>query len=1267
MKPAVSRHAGIEVLRRAGKVLLLAGVVLIVLLASSPVSYAQPLATTQVSVRVEYWVTFYKEHAYLYWWKDVLEEGKDPNLYSQSVEQICREVRGKFPLALVRNITFSAYTDAVEERVYPYGRGPHTQFFTRRILIPSHTIAFSFDVHNLLFTSDPDGILSVRLPRSWLTLILNAETPIRTDPWGVDHLGTDEDPLYEAALSSVFDFHGFGKTIEYWKKRSPGVFSKTRYDILPVFGRVRYHIRVSLRDECSLQAGPMRATVAPDKSTKTLAVEYPVELPPKPPDRRSPMLQLGLLCLSSGYSSILTGEEERGRRKLILYISLFAVLLAVAYVPYYAPGLVEAILPPGERQSQIETPTEGSEKVEEAELEEYELACTPAIVGPLAAPRVQSSGTNPLVMGKVERRNLSMDELEVSLLSTPGYCPDEVDPVGDDFPYVVRTDYRRNVDGSFSPAYPPGYSYDTDRAAMLQVLSLTPVTHTAISDPMTEGWALVGPGLNYGARGISFDTSGGVSTSAYAEREFSLPYPSSIVEGLTLSWEARREVARTVVEAGPWGGGNPDICDAGTTTLDAFSDKEAYGGFVIGVTCDQDIYYAFSAHSAGDDLYGEPPGASDHKTAVGIQILRASDGAWVATYIAWSDGGWGGFSIENRWGWVNVKGGGGNHAYGWPGFQSGYGSQEYKYGKILLGVAAVTVGTEYYGQYWHWQLRIDDISVAYLGEGQGSQSITILNETGEALKSQTFFADGEGETEGYVQSTMDLTDRIHELVGGSFRIRFDNNHNGEGRNLTGNSAAFRALSTARNQSRFNVKDLVIRVKLNAALLRYMNGGQQKTVSTTGEVELEGYDGGEVIVEGAQLTGTLICGIVGGASTTTSHHSTLRAGLATEHLLKLSYDPPIVDGAVVENSRIILTIPGDYTLERVVDPDGLEMVGESSLVDGQLTIPVDKEGEYQIQATSPNYLKGFIASVVGTYPKIEVYFNLTVQDLEGNYASGGRYAVSLYYPDGKPIPESEGGSWNGTISEPATNIHCGNWTLRSPTGNYSALVIWDDGVHGGMETTSFTITPPKQGGGSAGGGPPGGGGGGGGGGVSPPRIDWVRINGVQLSPNSTLPVQPDEGGALRVEASCWDPNKPPRTPLDVVMTLTTSEGEKSFSLELGEGKVYSAVVDALDWPVDEVYSLVVQATNRGKEWRRWMGGFILRELPVVTETAYFVLPESTPLYLAYPVSVVPLLLYSFLRRKYRGQFEGMDMERWRPRSIWRGLAFLGKRCRGGEKP
>jgi len=274
-------------------------------------------------------------------------------------------------------------------------------------------------------------------------------------------------------------------------------------------------------------------------------------------------------------------------------------------------------------------------------------------------------------------------------------------------------------------------------------------------------------------------------------------------------------------------------------------------------------------------------------------------------------------------------------------------------------------------------------------------------------------------------------------------------------------------------------------------------------------------------------------------------------------------------------------------------------------------------------------------------------------------------VSLYYPDGTPIQESEGGSWNGTIKETASSIPCGNWTLRSPTGEYNAQVVWDDGIHGGMETTTFTITPPKQGGGTGGGKAPKGGGGG----VSPPRIDWVKINGVHLQANSTIPVQPDEGGVLKVEARCWDPNKPPRTPLDVILTLTTLEDDETFNLERGEGKVYSTAVDASSWAVNETYSLTVRVTNRGKEWRRWIGGFLLRELSPVAETGYFILPEVNPLYLSYPVSAIPLLLYSFLRRKYRRQLQrgGEEgRERGSP-TVQRRLWFPSKECEGGEKP
>jgi hypothetical protein len=50
-----------------------------------------------VSVHVEYWVTFYKEHAFSYWWGAALEEGRDLDLYDQTTRQIYREVREEFP------------------------------------------------------------------------------------------------------------------------------------------------------------------------------------------------------------------------------------------------------------------------------------------------------------------------------------------------------------------------------------------------------------------------------------------------------------------------------------------------------------------------------------------------------------------------------------------------------------------------------------------------------------------------------------------------------------------------------------------------------------------------------------------------------------------------------------------------------------------------------------------------------------------------------------------------------------------------------------------------------------------------------------------------------------------------------------------------------------------------------------------------------------------------------------------------------------------
>ena len=1024
------------------------------LLVMTPLSASEPRAPPvrcSINVHVEMWVTFRKTHAYDFWWNNVLKD--DMNLHAQVLGQIIDQVRQVYPQAKIENLVIHGY----DAEVTSHCKLPH-RTKEKHVLVPSQTIAISFDVADIIIPAGNEGEAKLMIP--WRGIQFAAATNISSAVIqqnfvrGVAILADNYgNQVAAVGLSPVFNFEYFTKTpLDKWKQRTqtPNQLHLTQLTRLIPWGIITRQVRLTIDYEgYALLNETAHATLlvpAPIGASKRQGDTMVYQVIPLQPssDQELPYFKSVIPTLVLGCGLELIGERNTRRRKMLFIVSAFAALTIFAYNPTITIFISKMTTVASTQSSTNQT--NASEKVRDitGNFETTVLSVTPAILGRSGRPGFLPAGTFtcPTVNIAVNASPFSTTSspiISIPLIPKPSVCPMGIDPPGSAFVTLEKCTYDQTQGRSLSLSdtltpFFSGLEKYSMITAQIRANGLSTRTDTFPFSDSGNGWIL-GSSWSYSGGVVQFSASKGNSFSSTAYKEVSIPnYDLDCINSVTIYFDEYRQVVPGTNNFAP--GSQTLWTDAfgGPGYQFTYSELNWYldwrgGGSFSNIYCEFRPGGIWGAVATGSHLWGQ----------IWVYVNRGGS-TYVYSYesdvYANSNHGTSTGQCDSYLGWQATLNRNINqdfyNKYGFSLDSSCYITQ-IKFRNAYLNVASKDNGSNCLYKNPSWS---EDITFS------GYEYVKVQTSGGgNAIASYLVADDGAGsESNWQIGLTLPIpANQWSNIIGKATRVALDVSHYGS---PVGSNYLF--------------KNIHLDIVLNKAKFTW-NGGSL-VVSDTNWYYLSGYSGGEIRCLGSSYAAELSC-LFTFAGQTNTHSITLSPRSSTGHSITITGEPP--NNPFCSEYNATLTFPTDYYSIALLGPDGKGLANKSEFSytqnNGTLIILSPAfanhgNGNYTISCLSPNYLELPSAGVTysrDTWNKLS--FTWTGIDSLGNYVKDGTWELNIRKPSGD-LAHTE----TNSVNSPANGLPGGSYTLpvNSSAGTYTTTITWWNGTQGGAHSVTF---------------------------------------------------------------------------------------------------------------------------------------------------------------------------------------------------------------------
>lgn len=1019
----------------------------------------------QISARFTLTVTFRKERAYNFWWYSVLQG--DEGLHRQIATQLLRDVRKQHPHALIHNITIQGNDDAIETRTYPYSNSAR---FVRRIHLKGHSIRLSFQISNMLLASK-NSLVNITIPLRGVRL--EAKTPIAASAY-YEYLMCPnyvEDEI-EADIGEIFNFQAFDRPLHsrFWKRKNNTLHRYVRQKC-SIWGIVYKQMTISCSNEST------GSSTLHNVGWKTISFRSTTRVPQRYLlTSRQNYFILGLV----GTLTIITSEDRRKRKNLI-FIIIFTMILAIAHIP----NLLDFFIDSRGRKHNNEEPsirTEDSTETEQTINQTFPIERTPIIIDTIPRPK-PSACTTPKVGREVNITHpftTEVQETEIIPLfqESPSFSPDcegGIDPEGMNFLCVAELTYMQTLEhrqihsNSIIPRFPTGYSMVNGKT-WIRANGLTARSDTVLSENCDNGWITEPPWNVVNDFGNSRLQCRIPSALTYAEywsyKDVVIPYyDSDTIESISIVFdEYRRKADPGIVEiiTGPSWTSYTENPQCGSRGIDMSLISPHSGSFRFAWTCQRiethsgGIAYPINHRvSSGDTVkaswsltrtsgaefadYGD--GANNWPMGCGALLIIVDESGNEKNLIL------GQINQDPRWGdsLGGTLGDGGsaqdidiNEV-----FQSSY-QRSLDGCTILFFYLYGWVGHCAWngiGDYAYLDVSFNDVYLEVEREANAMESIDIRSTTDSGSLASLVVHDS---TDPADQSwdlarSMDIPrETWDDILGKNVRIGIGIEYGGGDIDLL-------------------FDNLAVRITFSKAKFEYSEGSL--IVADQELHQIPGFEGGEITCSGADFIVELRC-LVSKKVSTDRHNMILYTDRAVSHSIGLTIGYPSSPIAEISYSEYNATtnILNSYSRIRIVDPAGIDITRHSHPLEYNSThyqlllkpegFESSRYGTYWIMAESPNQVRRLDYNT-----KSWNRTDFRWESRDGEDVSSGEWNLYIYDPNGVEIFTQ-----SGQISNAAAFATGGGLTLREglKPGTYRAVLAWHNGTEGGGAETQFEV-------------------------------------------------------------------------------------------------------------------------------------------------------------------------------------------------------------------
>jgi len=1038
--------------RYLGIIFLSLGIVGLLVMTSLSASEMHTLPVRcNIDVHVEMWVTFRKTHAYDFWWNNVLKD--DRYLHAQVLGQIIDQVRQVYPHAKIENLVIHGY----EAEVVSHCKLPHC-YREKQVLVPSQTIAISFDVADIIIPMGKEREAKLVVP--WRGIQFAAATNISSAIIqqnfirGVTILADNYgNQVAAVGLLPVFDFEHFTETpLDRWKQRTqtPNQFHLTQLTRLTPWGIITRQVRLTINYE--------GYALLNETAHTTLLVPVPVgtlkrhkdtvicQVTPLQPNsnRELPYFKSVIPTLVLGCGLELIGERNTRKRKMLFIVSTFAALTIFAYNPTTAIFITKMTTTASAKSSTNQTNASEKVRATTGNLETTILSVTPAILGRFGRPGFLPAGTFtcPTVNIAVNASpflTTPSSIISIPLIPKPSLCPIGIDPPGSAFTTIEKCTYDQtqgrspNLSDMLTPSF-SGLEKYSMATAQIRANGLSTRTDVFPFSDSGNGWTF-GSSWSYSGGVMQFSASRGNSFFSTAHKEVSIPnYDLDCISNVSLYFDEYRQVAPGTNSFTP-----------GSQTL----WTDAFGG----------------------------PGYQFTYSELNWYLDWRGGGSFSNIYCEFRPGGtWGAVATGSHlWGqiWVYVNRGGSTYVYSYesdvytnsnPGTSTGQCdsylgwqatlnrniNQDFynKYGFSLDGSCYITQ-IQFRNAYYNVASKDNGSNCLYKNPSwsedinfSGYEYVKVQTSGGGTNIASYMVADeGAGsESDWQIGVTLSIpASQWSSIIGKATRVVLDASHYGS---PVGSNYLF--------------KNIHLDIVLNKAKFTWNAGSL--VISDANWYYLSSYSGSAITCLGSSYVAELNCLFTFSGQTNT-HSITLSPRSSTGHSITIRTELPNNPFCLEYNAS--LTFPTDYSSIAILGPDGKGLTSNSELRytqnNGTLIILSPAftnhgDGNYTISCLSPNYLE--LPSAGVTYTRDawnKLSFTWTGIDSLGNYVKDGSWELNVHNPSGNPVHTE-----TNLVNSPANWLAGGSYTLpaNSSAGTYTATITWWNGTQGGAHSVTF---------------------------------------------------------------------------------------------------------------------------------------------------------------------------------------------------------------------
>ncbi len=1019
----------------------------------------------QISAKFILTVTFRKERAYNFWWYSVLQG--DDGLRRQISTQLLRDLRKQHPHALIHNITIEGNDDAIETRIYPY---INSASFVRQIHLKGHSITLSFQISNMLLASK-NGVVNVTIPLRGMRL--EAKTAISASAY-YEYLMCPNyvDDEVEADLGEIFNFQAFDRPLSsrFWKRKDDRLLRYVSQKC-GIWGIVFKQMTISCSNESTGSSTLYHIgskTISFRSTTRVIQKDLLAS--------KQKYLVLSLL----GTLTIVTSEDKR-RRKDLIFVIIFIIILTIAHIPNILDFLTDSRRPIYKNE-QTSLGNDNSTDTGRTFNQVIPVERTPIIIDTITRPR-PNTGTTPKVSREVnithpfttEIRETETIPLFQESSSFRPDCEGGIDPEGMNFLCVAELTYTQTLEhktihnNSMIPKPPTGYSI-VDGKTWIRANGLSARSNTVLSENFDNGWTTEPPWNivnDFGNSRLQCRIPSALTSAEYRSyKELEIPYyDPDTIESISLIFdEYRRKADLGIVEtiSGTSWLSYSEQPQCGSRGIDISLSSPHSGSFRFAWTCQR-----FEAHSGGI-AYPINHRVSSGDTVKASWSLTRTNEAQFANYGHGANNwpmGCGALLIilDESGNEKNIILGQKNQDPRWGdslGGTLGYGGSaqdidineifQSSYQRSLDGCTILFFylygwvdhcawdGT---GDYAYLDISFNDVYLEVEREANAMESIDIRSTTESSSLASLVVHDSTDPADPSwdLARSMDIPrETWNDILGKIVRIGIGIEYGGGDIELL-------------------FDNLAVRITFSKAKFEYSEGSL--IVADQEFYQIPGFEGGEITCSGADFIVEFKC-LVSKELSTDKHNMILYTDRAVSHSIGLTIGYPSSPIAEISYNEYnaTTTIPNSYSKIRIIDPAGIDITKYSHSIEYNSThfqLRLDPEGfessrygTYWITAESLNQV-GRLYYNIKSWNRTDFYW----ESRDGEDISDGEWSLYVYDPNGVEIFTQ-----SGRISNTITFSTAGGLTLKEgfKSGTYQAVLAWHNGTDGGGAETRFEV-------------------------------------------------------------------------------------------------------------------------------------------------------------------------------------------------------------------